>query len=156
MKWLKQIEYYFLPMRKPDLEVEALVKEAEENKLRPKNISEPIISFVRTVENNPKRFKIKRDCINISSRYYEYVLLDCKTKECFAFRVLWSYTSEVRYRLPEYVTSDEKEYIIDSLTKVFQRKTERLSELREQRSKRKGEKERSRLKSIYCKNMEGV
>jgi len=169
MKWLKQIEYYFFPLRKPDLEVEALVKKCEENKLRPKDISEPVLSFVECVKNNRKRFILHTRYFD--GCWYKLTLYDRITAD------LWSLVLDrseyrrfdVTYRKPyvaskpEFITDEEAWYIFWELKKVYegyaeviQKRKALVAERYKRDEGKRIEAERSRLKSIYCKNMEEV
>ena len=159
MKLLKQLEWYFFPLRKPDLEVEALLKEVEDSKLLPKDISEPVISFVECVRNNTRRFKLTEVAAKTQQQRYTflkmYTLKDRFSGEVFtAFQETDYRYDETNWEFPTFVTKDEGDFLAEQLPIIFSGKLKNLVSLKTLRKERKTRVERDRLKSIYCK--EGV
>ena len=167
MKLLKQIEWYFFPLRKPDLEVEALLKEVEDAKLLPKDISEPVISFVSTVRNDRKRFIVDHHYWDERETYSITDKLTVTTFEVILivenYRVRSEPIEKARVvKKPEFITNDEVLYVVNSLREFYitlsDRKAVRrdtlLERFRRDKDKRIKE-ERDRLKSIYCKEVKG-
>lgn len=161
MKLLKQIEWYFFPLRKPDLEVEALLKEVEDSKLLPKDISEPVISFVECVRNNPRRFKLTEAESQQTTQWHQYTRLRVYTlKDKFSGEVFTAFREtdyrygEANWEFPTFVTKDGGDFLAEQLPIIFSGKLKNLVRLKTLRKERKVRVERDRLKSIYCK--EGV
>lgn len=123
-----------------------------------KDISEPVISFISALKANPKRFKIvwlnREEYINSiplpkeSFKKAEYVLVDRVSGEKFPF----SQSGYDYYSLPYYLTGDEMALVKREVRSVFSHKVELLDKLRDQRASRGHQKERNRLKEIYCGN----
>jgi hypothetical protein len=154
MKLLKQIEWYFFPLRKPDLEVEALLKDCEDAKLLPKNISEPVISFVECVRNNPRRFKLTESQTTINPYRWTilrmYTLKDKFSGEVFTASRETDYRyGETTWKFPTFVTKDEGDFLAEQLPIIFSGKLKNLVRLKTLREERKTRVERDRLKSIY-------
>ena len=130
-----------------------------------KDISEPVISFINTLKANPRRFKIVwlnrgeyEDSIYLGGVSFmntrEYVLVDKVSGEKFLFK---KYGQSVRnyydaYSLPAYLTNDEQKWVIDEVQSVFIQKGQALRDIRQQRASRGHQKERNRLKEVYCGN----
>jgi hypothetical protein len=123
-----------------------------------KDISEPVISFLRAFDANPRRFKLKHFDYCYVWQRDTYYLIDTLTEEDWKFEVDRKYTnSPIRLEsLPQYLTADEKELIVNSMRGYYEGRKCKLREIKASRQKRKLETERDRLKLIYCKNMEGV
>lgn len=134
-----------------------------------RNISEPIISFVQCVQKNPKRFKVLYDYEHFSYMYtdntlsksvfpvnYHYRLADTKTNE--SWTLIEGYTcpiydtlSEFKHSCnPEWITEDEREYLIDSIKAIFHNRKARKETLKKLKKDRRNRDERNRLKKIYC------
>ena len=156
MKLLKQIEWYFFPLRKPDLEAEALLKEVEDSKLLPKDISEPVSSFVECVRNNPRRFKLTEVAAKPQGQQYTclkmYTLKDKFSGEVFtAFRETDYRYCETNWKFPTFVTKAEGNFLAEQLPIIFSGKLKNLVRMKTLRRERKVRVERDRLKLIYCK-----
>lgn len=105
------------------------------------DISEPVISFLRIVKENPRRFSCKRDAkFESRSLYVRFKdkkegksWLVCRFTDYMGFSGdLCSY-----HNFPEWVTEDEKEYIWSELSKIFTSdRRERLHHLKRERMKR--------------------
>lgn len=133
-----------------------------------KNISEPVLSFIKCVRENPKRFVVKSDYeyfgLKISNSLvirsteperYHFCLEDKVTKESWTLCkdiVLSFYSgfkeSKHTYN-PEWLTEDEKEYLITSIKTIFHDRRDRKQKLQEIRKQRRNRDERNRLKEIY-------
>lgn len=121
-----------------------------------KDISEPVISFINTLQANPKRFKIvwlnREEYLNsipIPNGLFkraDYVLIDRVSGERFPF----SQSGHDCYSLPDYLTYDEKDLVKREVRYVFSQKVKLLSKLQDQRASRGHQKERNRLKEVYC------
>lgn len=134
-----------------------------------KDISEPVLSFVKCVLKNPKRFKVIYDF-----EHYEYVvnkglmekdkkpttyvysLTDMKTGESWVITKDRSYFScypvelEATHTInPEWLTEDEREYLIESIKVIFHNRKDRKLKLEQIRKERRIRDERNRLKDIY-------
>lgn len=130
---------------------------------RKPNISEPVISFVETFKANPKRFKVKY--INSEFRmsgFYPYHLIDTEAKLSWFFRIrndsytdlslCMGYNHSPRLTCyPSFLTSDEADFIYNSLRGYFYSKSRRLGELRDKRKNRRLSNQREALKKVYCK-----
>jgi len=132
----------------------------------PKQISEPVISFVETFKANPGRFSIVlgQDMIlgKKGDKFYGYEytegplthlkLVDKKAKLEWNFALrskqgyfvseyfphpLWSY--------PKFLSEDEAHFIFDEVRKVYEKRAERLKSIF-------NTKEREALKKVYCRD----
>ena len=117
-------------------------------------ISEPVYSFVQTVKENPKRFRITSIW---SLDYTEYTLED-KVEILFwtADRVRWyscmdnkPYFYYLNY--PKFLTESEVKYIFKELESVFKERASKFLKLQTIRKERAAQKERQKLIDIYCK-----
>lgn len=123
-----------------------------------KDISEPVLSFVECVRKNPKRFKVnsyyEQFYLSVSSMggeyrpTYLYTLVDTKTKEKWCLSRGLTMASDFTAN-PEWITNDERNYLIESLTKIFKDREGRKSKLEKIRKDRRIRDERNRLKEIY-------
>jgi hypothetical protein len=131
-----------------------------------KDISEPVLSFVKCVQENPKRFKVTYDfeyygcevnngVVGISKKptTYNYSLVDVMTGESWSLTKEMLFTSCRQERKhtynPEWLTADETEYLIDSVKTIFQSRKDRKAKLQQIRKERRIRDERNRLKEIY-------
>lgn len=141
-----------------------------------KDISEPIISFVETVKNNRKRFKVSRSLpstvFNIrgnSEIITNYSIKDNMTEEVYTLESLEVYKYQyyattvftVTHKLTstdiQWCTQDELQYVITELSEFYSglalRKYKRHEQIRSRRIRDMDilkDKERSRLMGIYC------
>jgi hypothetical protein len=97
-----------------------------------KDISEPVISFVECVKNNPKRFRLTESTSTYSILSVEFRLIDLLTKEEFKVRSnitagsrWWSFDYDLNW-----LTQDEEGYLIEQLQSVFESKANKLKELK--------------------------
>lgn len=117
-----------------------------ESELPKKDISEPVISFIKTVKDNPRRFKI----VGLNRQE----LIDRHSGERFAFitrhELVNGSLREVYEPTQGYLTDDEKEILSEEISEVFYIKRVKLRRLIRERANRIHQKERDRLKEIYC------
>lgn len=124
-----------------------------------KDISEPVLSFVECVRKNPKRFKVSSyydhmsyfSLTSVSGIYepvYLYTLVDTKTKEKWCLSRGCTMAIDFTAN-PEWITKDEREYLIEVLTKIFKDRVGRKAKLKKIRKDRRIRDERNRLKEIY-------
>ena len=162
-----------ITINKRDTEVQKFLEED-----KPKDISEPVISFVECVRNNRKRFKCLQNrsdrwCYgDVQSQYEEYSFTDKLTNESWNVSIIYKYkygkkheyhpdyNQEVFYNgngFPDFLTEDEIEYIVTSLEVIYKGYRDILQNRRKIINYRKlrdrdiiKQKERDRLKTIYC------
>lgn len=118
-----------------------------------KDISEPVLSFIKCVRENPKRF-----CLIYNYEFkldYYFSLQDKNTKEGWTLSKgniqyvcasSWCLTHTTN---PEWLTEDEKEYLITSIKTIFHDRRDRKQKLQDIRKQRRIRDERNRLKEIY-------
>jgi hypothetical protein len=138
------------------------IKRNEAEKIQP-DISEPVLSFVNCVKQNPKRFVLDykeptEQCVEgddgckaviIHWRAETRIFKDLLTGEQWQYRINYSAKGNSIYGC-EFLTGDEKKYILKELGDFYHKRWSRLSELRRIRRNRKNVIERDRLKGIYC------
>jgi hypothetical protein len=154
---------------KRDKAKESEVVEEEPIKEDVTNISEPVISFLKVFNENPKRFKLEQ-----TLRMFEtveggfrsgYKLTDNILKESWAIEVD-QYYHRPRYSLktahtkiysdgyfgwPEWMTREEREYVFLNLRSHYINRRDTRDALIKDRAKRSQDKERARLMKLYCK-----
>lgn len=125
------------------------------------NISEPVISFVKAVKKDPKRFTIKKGAgENLGYNFgttYEYNVTDmlvnktffCKVNERLdyehekdCFKITWVTRKTVRYKSEPWLTDEEVLYVVKELEDFFKEKVERVKSKIEKRA-------RERLTKLY-------
>ena len=160
LKFLKNL--FVNPYDKMAEELSADIKRIESEKIQPE-ISEPVLSFVNCVKNNPKRFVLNyeeptEDCIvgddgckAVDNHWWSEtrIFKDLLTGEQWQYRISYSTKGNSIYGC-EFLTSDEKKYILKELGDFSGKRRSRFVELRNIRRQRKSMKERERLKGIYC------
>lgn len=137
-----------------------------------KNISEPIISFVKCVQENPKRFKVTYEydythlrlvCMDnpvvseLPESYY-YTFKDLQTSESWTlYSGAWVPVFVTRLDHegehtvnPEWLTQDERVYLITSIKTIFSNRKGRKERVAQLRKERRIRDERNRLKGVYC------
>lgn len=110
------------------------------------NLSEPVISFLRTLEKEPKRFGIKRTHID------HYVFYDKK------FNLSWEFLYTCRglhKTIPiclglEWASSEEKMAIQDGVEKWLEVRNSKVRRYLNKRTKKAHQKDRDALTEIYC------
>ena len=139
-----------------------VVKDQKESKHKSKpNISEPVISFVKTFKENPKRFtyvkdKDRENIINPRVSYINKVLTDTFTKEVFKITEINLCRWEL-YQPNIILTKDEIDYIDKEIVTPYKERKARYIEtklnrecVQEKRKEvRKELQERRRLTKIY-------
>ena len=123
-----------------------VIEEKPEKKL---DISEPVISFVETYKNNPKRFKLVVNVREIRDDVFkqECILIDKITSNCFYYELdYWlDYPQGVGKVVGiEFLTYDEIEFIVKNITTIYNK---RLQDIRIY----KKTKQRNRYIKDYCK-----
>lgn len=145
-------------------DIDKLINIIKDNQCTPKDnlkedISEPVISFVKTVMENPKRFYIENlfvgegDC-----KYYKAHIKDLQTKEIFTcdyYGKYWGnlYSWHTLDNNINWITIEEFNYVINKLKVFYKTKKNKLDEIKQARidrvSQRKDKVERQRLIEIY-------
>lgn len=120
------------------------------------DISQPVIAFVETFKNNPRRFSIALDWhLSGPENYYSYTLKDRSTGEEFSATVGkgWSWDgrnyTETWYDYPSFLTADELKYVLETLQEYYIHRKERLTTLRKVRIGVSAQRERNRLMGVY-------
>lgn len=131
------------------------------------DISEPVLSFVKCVQENPKRFNAYSDtnhCYIMSTNnpedYKAYKIYDKVAEKgwylcgCYYSNVwfIGGYPGEggPMYSDPFFLTEDEKSFIIREVKAIMQYRGGRKEKLEQIRKERRIRDERNRLKEIYC------
>jgi hypothetical protein len=154
---------------KRDKAKESEVVEEEPIKEDVINISEPIISFLKVFNENPRRFKLEQTLKGSENPEYGfqsgYKLTDNILKESWVIEVD-PYYHRPRYSLktahikiysdgyfgwPEWMTREEREYVFLNLRSYYINRRNTLHALIKDRVKRSQDKERARLMKLYCK-----
>lgn len=115
-----------------------------------KDIGEPVFSFVNCVKENNKRFTFEHIGTVTSFRKI-YVVTDKQTGE--KWRV--STDSRTKRKLVseqlDWLTAEETNYIDTEIYEFFNKRKQRLNEIKKNRIKRIQQCERKRLIGVYCK-----
>lgn len=142
-------------------DVRAAAEKEKENLYNPLfGVSEPIISFVETVRNNPKRFRIREEIYTYNRGACFHVFKDKYTKEALEFSIEdhwyrtcgsdFSVSRQHKYILTfpsnrlSWISHIEKQYLVKEikniLTEEYERKRERVQS-----------RQRKHYMKIYCK-----
>lgn len=106
-----------------------------------KGVTEPVLAFVRTIRQNPKRFKLKR----IDRGFYTYGFdywnfRDKENGKEWNFTTYQSFNSTVIIQgLPSWLTEEEKQYLHKEFKDIF----------KESRRKKLHQIQRERMKRLY-------
>ena len=156
LKFLKNL--FANPYEKTAEELSIKLGRIEPEKIQP-DISEPVLSFVDCVKQNHRRFildykepeQVEESEELIVSWYSSKISVfkDRLTGEKWSYRATYD-TRGILICGCEFLTEDEKEYILKELGDFYRERLSRLVELRNVRIQRKSIKERERLKRIYC------
>lgn len=133
------------------------------------DISEPVISFLKTVRENPKRFIVAEDCscytvhdVREIPNYKAYKIWDNKLDKgwyirgsgytgCHSF--LFEYNAKglmfCNYEHAFFLTSDEKEYLIKEISSIMNYRIDRKEKLDKIRADRCIRDTRNKLKELY-------
>lgn len=103
----------------------------------PKNVSEPVLSFVQTFLKDPKRFRVKCSFSAHTFRAH-YYLIDKKNKNYFGFFVrdnatCWVFPDSVGFDM----TAEENKYLYDTIGKYYEDRKVRYKSLKEARASKK-------------------
>ena len=135
------------------------------------NISEPVISFLKVFNENPKRFKLEERFTRLQNpeagfnNGCGYKLTDNILKESWAIEMDQYYHrpryyhqtahtkiySDGYFGWPKWMTREEREYVFLNLRSYYINRRNTLHALIKDRVKRSQEKERQRLMKLYCK-----
>lgn len=154
---------------KRDKPKESEVVEEEPVKEDVINISEPVISFLKVFNENPKRFKLEQTLKRFEDTeagfQSGYKLTDNILKESWEIERN-RYHHRPRYCLPsahigicsdgylgwpEWMTREEREYVFTSLHVYYNKRLKDKATIVCIRKKRNQERERQRLMNLYCK-----
>ena len=137
-----------------------------------KGVSEPVITFVELVKNNPKRFWCKRE--ELFSGYESFMLIDKDLKVCYradksTFKYINNYNTFHTYNSISYgtfkvknvqnldwVTDEEWQYIDEHLIEgIYEKRVRRFNEIKALRKifeeQRKKDTQRQKIKDLYIK-----
>lgn len=133
------------------------------------NISEPVISFLKVFNENPKRFKLEQTLKmfeDVEGGFQSgYKLTDNMLKESWVIEVGQYYHHPQHYLRtahtkiysagyfgwPEWMTREEREYVFLNLRSYYINRRNTLDTLLKDRAKSSQDKERQRLMKLYCK-----
>jgi hypothetical protein len=133
------------------------------------NISEPVISFLKTVRENPKRFKVGVDCstylvhsIEEIPDYKAYKIWDKDLSvgwyvkgsrwigsSVFLLEYDRSSLKFCHYEHVFFLTEDEKEYLIKEISSIMNYRIDRKTKLDKIREDRRIRDTRNELKELY-------
>lgn len=150
---------------------ESEVVEEEPVKEDVTNISEPVISFLKVFNENPKRFKLEQTLKMFENpgyglqSGYGYKLTDNILKESWTIEegqyhhhpqhyLRTAHTkiySDGYFGWPEWMTREEREYVFLNLRSYYINRRNTRDVLLKDRVKRSQDKERARLMNLYCK-----
>lgn len=134
---------------------------AEEPKL---NISEPVLSFIQEVKNNPKRFRLKQIKPDTQEDYpYTMIKSSLPTEDFYQLKdkdtlEVWDVSIEHShymhrsrtYKFPAWLTYDECKLIHSTFYEIYEARKKKIKERELERKERKNKQERDRLKLVYC------
>jgi hypothetical protein len=146
---------------------ESEVVEEEPVKEGVTNISEPVISFLKVFNENPKRFKLEQT-LKMSEGAEDgfqsgYKLTDNILKESWKIDENQYYQryyprttctkiySDGYFGWPQWMTREEREYVFLNLRSYYINRRNTRDTLIKDRAKRTQDKERARLMNLYCK-----
>lgn len=127
------------------------------------DISEPVISFMKCVENNPKRFEVNQyytHSQNISLSGYirpyqfeAFTIWDKEINRGWSIKGQFFYNPEEelnkKYEDAGFLTNTEKSWLISEIRQVYNARVERYNQIINTRKQRRIRDERNRLKEIY-------
>lgn len=131
-------------------------------------VSEPVLSFVECVRENPKRFDVDSIVSDTYCSYYDkgssidyrlYRIWDKQVKrgwllrgERFLSPFEFYNPSEKRfYEDTFFLTNEEKLFVVEEITKIMGYRKGRKERLEQIRHERRVRDRRNNLKEIYCK-----
>jgi hypothetical protein len=154
---------------KRDKVKESEVVEEESIKEYVINISEPVISFLKVFNENPKRFKLEQTLKMFENHIRDfqsgYKLTDNILKESWTIEEDQYYHrpqyclqtahtkiySDGYFGWPEWMTREERECVFLNLRSYYINRRNTRDALIKDRAKRSQDKERARLMKLYCK-----
>lgn len=133
------------------------------------DISEPVISFLKTVRENPKRFRVGEHTGNYAIQvltniqyYKSYKIWDKDlsigwyvkgSRWTGSTMFLLEYDSQQKafcdYQHAFFLTSDEKEYLIQEISSIMNYRVDRKAKLDKIRADRRIRDTRNKLKELY-------
>lgn len=134
------------------------LESCSEDVIIPEGVSEPVISFVKCFQENPKRFKLLRNSMGglISSDggsgniYVLYILLDKKENIIYRYACNTQEDNNKDYiDVLRLINTNEGSFLISELSKVFKYREKRYQELLTQRKERSQKRLREKLTNIY-------
>lgn len=152
-KWLKSLGKKEVEKQKAPLE--ETVSKVDDKEKTSLSISEPVTSFIKCFNQNPRRFKmVKVKDANTRNSYYSssrFTFTDTKTAES------WNITYRPYYSMPHienttWLTNDERELLNEVLMNHYLGRSIKLDKLRKDKAHAKIDKERARLTKIYKEN----
>jgi hypothetical protein len=161
-KWIKEILSYGSGKLSEEYNPEHLV-------VKLPNISEPVISFLKTVRENPKRFVVDQDCSYyvVGStceipNYRAYRIWDKKldkgwyvkgrlwlTNVCFISHSNKEGFHPYSFEHASFLSEDEKEYLIKEISSIMNYRINRKAKLDKIRADRRIRDIRNKLKELY-------
>lgn len=147
-KWLEK----FLARPYEKAAEQAIIDKTE----KPKDISEPVISFVECVKKNPKRFEVNEILDHLSVSHVNISKISVKdfyTGDIFETTKTEFYLLsgiQTVFKNFSVFTVDEVEYVYKELRKIYSKRLERKNKILSLRAERKNKKERERLMKVYC------
>lgn len=129
-----------------------------------KDISEPVTSFIKCFETNPRRFKIEKiepvtqiNGFSVVVGYHsksKYKLTDKQTGESWTVLLAGFYRENHRVHDNEWLTGDEVNLLVYTFAKYYSDRVMKLQRIKSDKYKAKMMKERDRLTKIYKENKE--
>lgn len=127
-----------------------------------KDISEPVTSFIKCFEENPRRFKVEKiepvtqiNGIPVVVGYHsksKYKLTDKKTGESWTVLLAGFYRENHRVIDNGWLTNDEVNLLCMTLAQHYSQRANKLYSIKSAKHKAKMMKERDRLTQIYKEN----
>lgn len=138
------------------------VEPVQETPVPEKDISEPVTSFIKCFEANPRRFKVEQPVIKeldcpVLSTYAsrsKYKLIDKKTGESWKVFLVSYYQYNNKVVDNEWLTQDEVDLLTLTIVGYYASRSEKLRAIKIQKHNAKMMKERDRLTKIYKENKE--
>lgn len=145
MKWLKAL------FQNSDKEVQDCDIVLTLGVIPEKDIGEPVFSFVDCVKANPRRFSFERiDSVRLSCRQ-KYLITDKQTDEEWRVTTDHRMSRKLVCKELQWLTDDEAYYLVTEIYNFFNKRRNRMIEIRNNRFERTQVDERKRLIGVYCK-----
>lgn len=149
MNWFRKVFKWKYINPKEMLDSQVTIEQAEEKK---PDISEPVISIVKVIEEAPlNRFTIKTVAqyyIGDGTSEHTYTITDRVKQRSWSFGTFseYGYVNVPTFKRVSYLTLDEMQLLSDKFTEYFNKKYNRMWELKKERIMRK----REELTKLYC------